>query len=152
MAVEGHQPEIDRRAQERHDQRAHREQHEVIAQHHAVQDRVGQERAPGCAHRHLLDAGAQEEHQTQLPDGQQQVQGVDQEEQRRHRRQQGHPERHGKAAGHPAVGPCHIIGCGHRCFGVAAVVIVVVVVHNDTPFSAGGAPDLLPRSDAYSIL
>ena len=152
VAVERHQPEVDRRAQESHHQSAHREQQEVIAQHHAVQSRVGQEHAAGGAHRHLLDAGAEEEHQAQLGDGQQQVEGIDQVKQGCGRGQQSHAKGHGKAAGHPAVGPRHIIGCGHRRFGVAAVVIVVVVVHSDTPFSAGGGYDLLPRFDAYSIL
>jgi len=48
--VDGHQTKVNGGSQERHDQRAHREDDKIIAQHHAVEQCIPEERGPGRVH------------------------------------------------------------------------------------------------------
>ena len=135
-AVHGHKAEIDRRGEEGHDQSAHREEQEIVAQHHAVEDGVTKECGPRPVDGHPLHPGAEHEHQRQLGDGKQEVEGIDQINERRGRRDIGHCEGDEQAAGHPAVGAGHIVRCAHRRLRIAAV--IVVVIHRESSIQNQG--------------
>ena len=135
-AVHSHEAEVDRRGEEGHDQRTYREHQEVVAQDHAVQDGVSEERGSCTVDGHLLHPGAEHEHQCQLTDGKQEVKRIDQIDKGRGRRDIGHCEGDKQAAGHPAVGAGHIVRCAHRRLRIAAV--IVVVIHKESSIQNQG--------------
>ena len=129
--IGSHQAKVHGRSQEGQHQRAHRERNEVVAQHHAVEQCINKEHAAGCAYRHVLHAGAQHEHQCQLCNGEQQVQGVDHIQQGCGGRDERGGKGHQQTAGHPAVGAGHIVRRSHG--GLCITAIIIVVIHVEVP-------------------